>query len=146
MVLRAGLGLMVLGSAVMAVAGAVGMLGHCWPPHFGLLMLALWFAWGWWTRLGFRDGLLLGAIGASPAVVMMLASLVQQISSRGENGYNVMLPWAAPFLGLLRRVGVVEPRQTLYVLYALVGSVILLCGLGSWAADLRACSRLSEGE
>ncbi|MCY6354778.1 hypothetical protein [Clostridium sp. ZS2-4] len=66
--------------------------------------LGLWFYWGYKNKLGFKNGLLVGIIGASGGILLVIVSLLLLIDAPDAYGLWLIYPWSAPFTSLFESI------------------------------------------
>lgn len=99
----------------------------------GIGFLSLWFVYGYKKKLSFKNGLVVGLIGASDGILLQFISLWSYLRSSGYYfGPVVMIPWIAPYLGILDHIRVLPS----YVIICLPLLSVLMVGVGGAVARL----------
>jgi len=95
----------------------------------GVLFLVAWLIYGLRKNAGFKNGLIIGLIGASDALLLMLLSLVLFLN-RGSFYFGPieMMIWNIPLLGILNIFSFTSNA----IIYAAPLFAIFLTGIGSF--------------
>jgi hypothetical protein len=94
----------------------------------GILYIAIWLIYGLSKRAGFRNGLLIGLIGTSDAVLLSIVSLVLYLNrSSYYFGPIEMMLWNVPLMGIINYLHF----NSNAILYIAPLFAILLTALGS---------------
>ena len=100
----------------------------------GILYISIWLIYGLNKRAGFRNGLLIGLIGTSDAVLLSIVSLVLYLN---RNGYYFgpieMMLWNVPLMGIINHLRF----NSNAILYIAPLFAILLTALGSLPGKLK---------
>ncbi len=96
----------------------------------GILFLGIWLIYGLKKNAGFRKGLMIGIIGASDAILLIVLSLVLYIN-RGSYYFGPieMVIWNVPLLGIINQLrfksdAIIYVAPFLAILLTAVGSTL----------------------
>jgi hypothetical protein len=94
----------------------------------GILYIGVWLIYGLKKRAGFRNGLLIGLIGTSDAVLLSIVSLILYLNrSSYYFGPIEMMLWNVPLMGIINQLRL----NSNAILYLAPLFAILLTALGS---------------
>jgi hypothetical protein len=98
----------------------------------GVGFLSLWFYYGFKMCVGFKDGLLVGTVGAAGGIVLTVLSILLLLQNTPDGGpFFIMIPWVYPFLGLFNVIPYFGMINN-YLPHLSVVIVVLLTAVGSW--------------
>jgi hypothetical protein len=96
----------------------------------GILFISTWFLYGLRKKAGFLKGLLIGLIGTSDAILLMIFSFVLYISRDSYYfGPIEMMVWNIPLLGILNQLNAIVSN---IVIYGAPFLAIILAAIGNF--------------
>lgn len=136
-------GLKLLGISIIFRVMAVIYFSYSWQWEsvfiktidiiIGILFLSMWFIYGYRNNAGFKHGLIVGLIGISDAIILLILTLVLYIT-RGSSYYFgpiIMIPWALPFLGIANAFDFISDIFLYYVPFI----AIFITAIGSFLGE-----------
>ncbi|MDF2614834.1 MAG: hypothetical protein K0S71_2620 [Clostridia bacterium] len=134
---RAGIKLLLISIIFRIISFVFFSFSWQWPNIFvraieivvGLLFLVTWLIYGLRKKAGFKNGLVIGLVGTSDALLLMLLSLVLYVN-RGAYYFGPieMMVWNIPLLGILN----ISSLTSNIMIYVAPFLAIFLTAIGSF--------------
>lgn len=93
--------------------------------------LYLWFYWGYNNKLGFKNGLFVGVIGASGGIMLAILSLLLLIDAPDASGLWAIYPWCLPFTSLFDIIPSLGKINTFFPHLSVI-VVIIITAIGGY--------------
>lgn len=107
----------------------------------GIVFVSIWFVYGFRKKLGFKRGIIIGLIGASDAIILLILSLILYIN-RGSYYFGPieLAVWGMPLFGIINAIDFIS--DTILILAPFI--VIFLSGIGGHLGKINKRLRIDE--